>query len=92
MSRYKFFSRCNGVWCISFFILLSFLNGNNFGCLANEDFSDDPGADTTGNEATNDQLDHDPNVVNPQKNAMSGNNVPISIMDNLSGRSIALLQ
>jgi len=65
------------VCCISVLILiLCFTNDQNFSCLAQDDFQDDAGADTTGNDATNDMLDHDPNTLNPQKNQMSGNNLP----------------
>jgi len=76
------------VCCISVLILiLCFTNDKNFSCLAQDDFQDDAGADTTGNDATNDMLDHDPNTLNPQKNQMSGNNVPATITDNYQGSS-----
>merc|ERR1719192_628839 len=32
-------------------------------------------------------LDHDPNTLNPQKNQMSGNNIPSTITDNYQGSS-----
>jgi len=64
----------SSLWCISFLILI--LCWINLGCLAQDDFQDDPGSDGTGNDATNDMLDQDPNTLNPQKNQMSGNNVP----------------
>jgi len=73
MSR-TFKANRSSVWCISFLILI--LCWINLGCLAQDDFQDDPGSDSTGNDATNDMLDHDPNTINPQKNQMSGNNNP----------------
>ena len=85
MSR-TFNSNRSSVWCISFLILI--LCWINLGCLAQDDFQDDPGSDSTGNDATNDMLDQDPNTLNPQKNQMSGNNVPSTITDNYQGRSI----
>ena len=78
------------VLCISILILIQcWISSINIGCLAQDDFQDDAGADTTGNDATNDMLDHDPNTLNPQKNQMSGNNIPSTITDNYQGRSIA---
>jgi len=73
----RIFKANRSVWCISVLILiLCWTNTKNFSCLAQDDFQDDPGSDTAGNDATNDMLDHDPNTLNPQKNQMSGNNVP----------------
>jgi len=74
--------------CISILILIQcWISSINIGCLAQDDFQDDAGADTTGNDATNDMLDHDPNTLNPQKNQMSGNNIPSTITDNYQGSS-----
>ena len=70
-------------------LILCFTNDKNFSCLAQDDFQDDAGADTTGNDATNDMRDHDPNTLKPQKKSMSGNNLPSTITDNYQGRSIA---
>jgi len=73
----RIFRANRSVLCISILILIQcWISSINFGCLAQDDFQDDAGADTTGNDATNDMLDHDPNTLNPQKNQMSGNNLP----------------
>ena len=86
----RIFRTNRSVLCISILILIQcWISSINFGCVAQDDFQDDAGADTTGNDATNDMLDHDPNTLNPQKNQMSGNNVPATITDNYQGRSIA---
>ena len=94
MSNHMILKKCNSVWRITFLILLLFCSRNDFGCLAQDDFQDDAGADTTGNDATNDMTDTDPNAIYPHR--PPGNNPeiinPNSIKDNLTGRSIALLQ
>ena len=87
----KTFKTCRNVWWISIAVLLLCWSGDRFGCYAQDDFQDDAGADTSGNDATNDMMDQDPNVVNPQKNQNSGFNIPDTIMDN-QGRSIAYKQ
>ena len=92
MTEYrKTFKTCRNVWWISIAVLLLCWSGDKFGCYAQDDFQDDAGADTSGNDATNDMMDQDPNVVNPQKNQNSGFNIPDTIMDN-QGRSIACKQ
>ena len=92
MTEYrKTFKTCRNVWWISIAVLLLCWSGDKFGCFAQDDFQDDAGADTSGNDATNDMMDQDPNVVNPQKNQNSGFNIPDTIMDN-QGRSIAYKQ
>ena len=92
MTEYrKTFKTCRNVWWISIALLLLCWSGDKFGCYAQDDFQDDAGADTSGNDATNDMMDQDPNVVNPQKNQNSGFNIPDTIMDN-QGRSIAYKQ
>ena len=68
---------------------MCFTNNKNFNSLAQDDFQDDAGADTTGNDATNDMLDYDPYTLKPQKKSMSGNNIPATITDNYQGISIA---
>jgi len=88
MTEYrKTFKTCKNVWWISIAVLLLCWSG----CYAQDDFQDDAGADTSGNDATNDMMDQDPGVVNPQKNQNSGFNIPDTIMDN-QGRSIAYKQ
>ena len=59
---------------------------------AQDDFPDYAGPDTIGNEATNDMLDHDPNNIPYWRQNPEPGNKPNSIMDNLTGRSIALLK
>jgi len=70
--HHKTFKTCRNVWWISIAVLLLCWSG----CFAQDDFQDDAGADTSGNDATNDMMDQDPNVVNPQKNQNSGFNIP----------------
>jgi len=83
MTEYrKTFKTCRNVWWISIAVLLLCWSG----CFAQDDFQDDAGADTSGNDATNDMMDQDPNVVNPQKNQNSGFNIPDTIMDNQGSR------
>ena len=91
MSRHIIFKSCTSVWLIWFFIVIFCWTCNDLGCLAQgvDDFQDDAGSDTSGNDATNDMLDNDPNTLNPQKNMMSGNDDTNIIMDNNQGRSIA---
>ena len=92
MTEYrKTFKTFRNVWWISIAVLLLCWSSDKFGCYAQDDFQDDAGADTSGNDATNDMMDQDPNVVNPQKNQNSGFNIPDTIMDN-QGRSIAYKQ
>jgi hypothetical protein len=61
-------------------MLLLFWSRKNYGCLAQDDFQDDAGADTTGNDATSDMMDTDPSLVIAPKNP-GGNNHNYPIKD-----------
>lgn len=87
MTEYrKTFKTCRNVWWISIAVLLLYWSSDKFGCYAQDDFQDDAGSDTSGNDATNDMMDQDPGIVNPQKNQNSGFNIPDTIMDNQGSR------
>lgn len=74
MSSCRILKKCNSVWYISFLMLLLFWSRKNYGCLAQDDFQDDAGADTTGNDATSDMMDTDPSLVIAPKNPGGNNN------------------
>lgn len=76
MSGQIFVKACNNKLSISLVMLLLCWSCNNFGCLAQDDFSDDAGADTTGADATSDMMDRDPGIVNPERNQNSGLDIP----------------
>ena len=79
---------CNDKLCISLIILVLCWS-HNWGIVAQADFTDDSGADTTGSDATSDMMNNDPYLINPQKNQMWGLDSSTSISD-ITGRSIAL--
>ena len=77
----------NNKLIIALVIALLCWSCSNFGCLAQDDFSDDATADTDGSDATMDQTDTDPGISNPDgTNVASGvDNLPPSY---IPGRSI----